>query len=106
MVRFWSPSATIGVWLSELRASGSLGSFELSSLTMKVKFASGLPDAKSRASTVTAQPPAGHDVAARAEVVTDDATGSAVRSEASTARIATRAAVDRPRHWSMRWLRN
>jgi len=46
---------------------------------------------------VTVQPPAGHDAAARAGVVTDDATGSAVRSEASTPRIAIRTAVVRPR---------
>jgi hypothetical protein len=91
----WSPSATIGVWLSEFRASGSLGSFELSRLTMKVKFTRGSPDAKSWASTVTAHPSAGQDVAACAEV-TDGATASAVRKDANTPRIATRAAVERP----------
>src|SRR5690242_3207707 len=98
VLRSWLPSATIGVLLSELSAIGSFGSFELSRLTMKVKFASGLPDAKSWASTVTAQPAAGHDAAAWAGVVTDEATGSAVRSEASTPRTATRAAIARPRH--------
>ena len=49
---------------------------------MKLKFASGLPDAKSWASTVTAQPAAGHAVAARAEVVTDGVKATAVRDEA------------------------
>jgi len=93
----WSPSATIGVWLSELSASGSVGSFELSRLTMKVKFARGSPDAKSRASTVTAHPSVGHDVAACADVVIDGTTATAVKKDANTPRTATRAAVDRPR---------
>ena len=48
------------------------------------------------------RPAGGHDAAAWAGAVTDDATGSAVRSDASTPRIATRAAIDRPRHRSMR----
>ena len=56
--------------------------------------------------TVTVQPPVGHDVAARAEVVTDGVKATAVRHEASRPRIATRAAVDRPRQRSMLWPRN
>jgi hypothetical protein len=61
---------------------------------------------KSSPLTVTVQPPAGHDVAARAEVVMDGVKATAVREEASRARIATRATVDRPRQRSMRWPRN
>ncbi len=42
--------------LSVLNASGSLGSFVLSRLTMKLKLSSGFPLAKSRPSIVTVQP--------------------------------------------------